>query len=280
MSALFIRAQHLAPQHGLSKLAGRIADSRAPWLKQRLIERFISAYDVDMTEAAQRAADYPTFNAFFTRALKPGARPLADAASHVLSPADGAISQIGPIAGGRIVQAKARDYTVAELLGGDTASAARFEGGRFVTIYLSPKDYHRVHMPADGTLRATRYVPGDLFSVNAVTADGVERLFARNERLACLFDSPLGSMGSVMVGAMIVAGIETVWSGRLQPHGKAVEQRSYSDGPKFAAGDEMGRFYLGSTVVLLFEPGRVDWLPELALGNAVRMGQAIGRRLT
>jgi phosphatidylserine decarboxylase len=279
MSALFIRAQHLAPQHGLSKLAGRLADSTAPWLKQRLIERFIATYGVDMTEAAQPAQDYPTFNAFFTRALKPGARPLADAASHVLSPADGAISQIGPIAGGRIVQAKARDYTVAELLGGDNGSAARFEGGRFVTIYLSPKDYHRVHMPADGLLRATRYVPGDLFSVNAVTADGVERLFARNERLACLFDSPLGRMASVMVGAMIVAGIETVWSGRVQPHGKAVEQRLYRDGPGFAAGDEMGRFYLGSTVVLLFEPGKVEWLPELAPGSTVRMGRPIGRRL-
>lgn len=279
MSRTFIPAQHLAPQHGLSKLAGRIADSTVPWLKQRLIERFIDAYDVDMRDAAEPPSAYPSFNAFFTRALKPGARPLADADRFVLSPADGAVSQAGPIAGGRIVQAKARDYSVAELLGGDPEHAARFDGGRFVTIYLSPKDYHRVHMPADGTLRQTRYVPGDLFSVNGVTAEGVERLFARNERLACLFDTPLGAMASVMVGAMIVAGIETVWSGRVTPHGRAVEEARFADGPSFKAGDEMGRFYLGSTVVLLFEPRNVEWLPELAPGRAVRMGQAIGRRL-
>ena len=279
MPAAFIRLQHLTPQHALSRLVGRFADSTVPALKNTLIKRFIDTYDVDMSEAAEPADAYPTFNAFFTRGLKPAARPLGDAARFVLSPADGAVSQVGPVAGGRIVQAKARDYSVAELLGGDAANAARFEGGRFVTIYLSPRDYHRVHMPADGALRSTRYVPGDLFSVNAVTADGVDRLFARNERLAAVFDTPLGAMASVMVGAMIVAGIETVWSGRLQPHGKAVEQRSFSDGPKLAAGDEMGRFYLGSTVVLLFEPGKVDWLPELAAGSSVRMGQPIGRLL-
>ena len=279
MSAAFIRLQHLTPQHALSRLVGRFADSTVPGVKNTLIKRFIDAYDVDMREAAEPASTYPTFNAFFTRALKPGARPLGDAAQFVLSPADGAVSQLGAIEGGRIVQAKGRDYSVAELLGGDSANAARFDGGRFVTIYLSPKDYHRVHMPADGTLRSTRYVPGDLFSVNAVTADGVDRLFARNERLAAVFDTPLGAMASVMVGAMIVAGIETVWSGRLQPHGKAVEQRSYNDGPKLEAGDEMGRFYLGSTVVLLFEPGKVEWLPDLVPGSTVRMGQPIGRRL-
>ena len=279
MSAAFIRLQHLTPQHALSRLVGRFADSTVPGVKNTLIKRFIDAYDVDMREAAEPASAYPTFNAFFTRALKPGARPLGDAAQYVLSPADGAVSQLGPVEDGRIVQAKGRDYSVAELLGGDTANAVRFEGGRFVTIYLSPRDYHRVHMPAEGTLRSTRYVPGDLFSVNAVTADGVDRLFARNERLAAVFDTPLGAMASVMVGAMIVAGIETVWRGRLQPHGKTVEQRSYSDGPKFAAGDEMGRFYLGSTVVLLFEPRKVDWLRDLAPGSSVRMGQPIGRRV-
>lgn len=279
MSAAFIRLQHLTPQHALSRLVGRFADSTVPGVKNTLIKRFIAAYDVDMSEAAEPASAYPTFNAFFTRALKPGARPLGDAARYVLSPADGAISQLGPVEDGRIVQAKGRDYSVAELLGGDGANAARFDGGRFVTIYLSPRDYHRVHMPADGTLRSTRYVPGDLFSVNAVTADGVDRLFARNERLAAVFDTPLGAMASVMVGAMIVAGIETVWSGRLQPHGKAVEQRTFADGPAFAAGDEMGRFYLGSTVVLLFEADKVEWLSELTPGSTLRIGQPIGRRL-
>lgn len=232
-----------------------------------------------MSEAAEPASAYPTFNAFFTRALRPGARPLADAGRFILSPADGAVSQVGPVAKGRIVQAKAHDYSVATLLGGDAAEAARFEGGRFVTIYLSPRDYHRVHMPADGVLAATRYVPGDLFSVNAVTADGVENLFARNERLACLFDTPLGRVASVMVGAMIVAGVETVWSGRVAPHGHAVEHCAFNGGPAFAAGDEMGRFYLGSTVVLLFEPGRIEWLDTLVPGATVRMGEAIARRL-
>ncbi|MFA9201060.1 MAG: archaetidylserine decarboxylase, partial [Cypionkella sp.] len=261
------------------KIAGRVADSTAPWLVRPLVRRFIDTYGVDMGEAAEPAEAYPSFNAFFTRALKPGARPLADAERFILSPADGAVSQAGPIAGGRIVQAKARDYSVAELLAGDPAHAARFEGGRFATIYLSPRDYHRVHMPVAGTLRQTRYVPGDLFSVNAVTAEGVERLFARNERLACLFDTPLGMVGLVMVGAMIVAGVETVWGGRQAAHGRAIEERAFADGPRFVAGDEIGRFYLGSTVVLLFEPGRIEWLPELAPGATVRMGQAIATRL-
>ncbi|MGN3974479.1 archaetidylserine decarboxylase [Tsuneonella sp. SYSU-LHT278] len=279
MSSAFIRLQHLAPQHALSKLAGRFADSTTPWIRDLLIRRFIAAYDVDMGEAAEPADAYPTFNAFFTRALKPGSRPLADAEQFVLSPADGVVSQAGPVADGRIVQAKARDYSVAELLACDAADAHRFDGGRFVTIYLSPRDYHRVHMPAAGTLRQTRYVPGDLFSVNGVTAEGVERLFARNERLACLFDGPPGRFASVMVGAMIVAGVETVWSGRVQPHGKVIDARDFAAGPQFAAGDEMGRFYLGSTVVLLFEPGTVEWLDGIAAGTAVRMGQAIGRRL-
>ncbi|WP_120716714.1 archaetidylserine decarboxylase [Tsuneonella amylolytica] len=279
MSKLFIRAQHLVPQHALSKLAGRFADSRNPLVRDTLIRRFAAAYDVDMAEAERPLVAYETFNDFFTRALRPGARPLVDAQRFVLSPADGAVSQIGPIAGGRIVQAKARDYTVAELLGGDTEDASRFEGGRFATIYLSPKDYHRVHMPAAGTLKRTVYVPGDLFSVNGVTAEGVDRLFARNERLACRFEGDLGSFASVMVGAMIVAGIATVWGGRVQPHGREVVGAEIPEGRDFAAGDEMGRFYLGSTVVLLFEPGRIEWLDDLGPGSTVRMGQAIGMRL-
>ncbi|WP_246844798.1 archaetidylserine decarboxylase [Altererythrobacter sp. TH136] len=233
-----------------------------------------------MSEAAEPAEAYPSFNAFFTRPLKPGARPLADANDQVLCPADGAISEIGAIANGRMVQAKGRDYTVAALLAGNAEAADRFEGGRFVTIYLSPKDYHRVHMPADGTLRSARYVPGDLFSVNAVTAGGVDGLFARNERLACLFDTPLGTMASVMVGAMIVAGVETVWSGRVAPHGRSLIEEAIPQNLRLSAGDEMGRFYLGSTVILLFEPGRVEWLPDLKPGNTVRMGQALARRLS
>ena len=279
MSSAFIALQHLLPQHALSRLAGRIANSRRPWLRDRLIRRFAAAYAVDLSEAARQIGQFASFNDFFTRELKPGARPLADAEQFILSPADGAISQCGTITAGRILQAKGRDYSVAEILGGDAAEAARFEGGTWMTIYLSPRDYHRVHMPAAGTLAATTYLPGKLFSVNTATADGVDRLFARNERLACLFDGPDGRFASIMVGAMIVAGIDTVWPSKHRTHSPELLQQDFGGtGPALAAGAEMGRFYLGSTVVLLFEPGRVEWLEGLEAGTALRMGQAIGRR--
>jgi len=183
MPSAFVALQHIVPQHTLSRLAGRLAASQRPWLRDRLIRRFVAAYDVDLGEAARGIGQFASFNDFFARELKRGARPLADAGAFILSPADGAISQLGAITAGRIVQAKGRDYSVAELLGTNlgtgAAAAARFEGGRFMTIYLSPRDYHRVHMPAAGTLAATAYLPGVLFSVNQATAAGVERLFAR-----------------------------------------------------------------------------------------------------
>jgi len=280
MSAAFIALQHVLPQHALSRLAGSLAASENAWLRDRLIRRFVAAYGVDLSEAARGIGQFTSFNDFFTRELKPGARPLADAAAFILSPADGAISQLGPITGGRIIQAKGRDYSVAELLACDAGEAARFEGGQFMTVYLSPKDYHRVHMPAAGTLEATTYIPGDLYSVNTATAQGVDRLFARNERLSCRFDGPDGHFASVMVGAMIVAGIDTVWPNTFRTHASAPVRETFAGaGHAFAAGDEMGRFYLGSTVVLVFEPGRVEWLAELAAGTPLRMGQAIGRRL-
>ncbi len=278
MPSTFIRLQHLAPQHMISRLAGRFASSEAPWIKDRLIRRFIDTYEVDMAEAARPVEAYTSFNDFFTRELKEGARALADASAHVLSPADGAISQIGRITDGRIFQAKGHEFTTAELLGGAKESAAHFDGGHFATIYLSPKDYHRVHMPAEGDLRATRYIPGDLFSVNRETAENVENLFARNERLACLFDGPKSAFASVMVGAMIVAGIETVWGGREEAHSGQPVHLGFSEGThRLSAGAEMGRFFLGSTVVLLFEPSKVEWDAELTAGSPVRMGQAIGR---
>ena len=280
MSSPFIWLQHILPHHAVSRSAGALASSEVPWLKDRLIRRFIAAYDVDMREAARGIEEYRSFNDFFTRELKPGARPLGDAGQFILSPADGAISQIGRIEDGRIFQAKGRHFTAAQLLGGDAEAAARFEGGAFATIYLSPRDYHRVHMPAAGSLMSSTYVPGDLFSVNQVTAENVDGLFARNERLACLFDGPDGSFASVMVGAMIVAGIETVWSGLEETHSPKLKRREFASGEKeFAAGDEMGRFILGSTVVLLFEPGRVEWLPDFKPGDTVRMGQPLARRL-
>jgi phosphatidylserine decarboxylase len=281
MSAAFIALQHLVPQHALSRLAGSLATSETPWLRDMLIRRFVAAYGVNLDEAARGIGEFASFNDFFTRELKPGARPLADAAKFILSPADGAVSQLGPVSGGRIIQAKGRDYSVAEILGAGAEDAARFEGGNFITIYLSPKDYHRVHMPASGTLAKTSYIPGDLFSVNTATAEGVDRLFARNERLSCRFDGPDGHFASIMVGAMIVAGIDTVWPNQFRTHAEAPVHEDFArQGRSFAAGDEMGRFYLGSTVVLLFEPGRVAWREDLKPGDPLRMGEALGQRLT
>ncbi|WP_235902149.1 archaetidylserine decarboxylase [Pontixanthobacter gangjinensis] len=233
-----------------------------------------------MAESERGLDQFSSFNDFFTRSLKPGSRPLADAATEVLSPADGAVSQLGTIKQGRIFQAKGQSYTATELLGGDAALAAKFDGGSFMTIYLSPSDYHRVHMPVGGSLNSTAYIPGELFSVNTVTAENVPRLFSRNERLSCVFDTDHGSVASVMVGAMIVASIETVWSGLVTPHRKSIDIQQFGGAagpaPKLAAGAEMGRFLLGSTVVLLFEPGKVHWSPELKAGHTLRMGQSIG----
>ncbi len=279
MPSPFILLQHIAPQHTLSRLAGALASSEQPWLRDRLIRRFVAAYGVDLAEAARGIGQFASFNDFFTRELRGGARPLADSAEFILSPADGAVSQLGTITQGRIFQAKGRDFTAAELLGQSAEVAARFEGGSFITIYLSPKDYHRVHMPAAGVLQSTAYIPGDLFSVNGATAEGVDRLFARNERLACLFDGPDGAFASVMVGAMIVAGIDTVWPHRFAGHERSVVREDFTaDARHFSGGEEMGRFYLGSTVVLLFEPPRTAWLDGLKAGDPLRMGQAIGTR--
>lgn len=279
MPSPFILFQHVLPQHALSRLAGALAASEQPWIKDRLIRRFVDAYNVDMSDAARTIDQFASFNDFFTRELKPGTRPLADASEFILSPADGAISQLGTITQGRIFQAKGRDFTAAEILSLGPEAAERFEGGAFITIYLSPRDYHRVHMPAGGKLQSTAYVPGELFSVNQQTAEGVDRLFARNERLSCLFDRPDGAFASIMVGAMIVAGIDTVWPHRFCGHARDVVREDFANGAiELAAGAEMGRFYLGSTVVLLFEPGRVAWLEDLRAGDTTRMGQAIGRR--
>lgn len=279
MTSLFVLLQHIAPQHALSRLAGALASSERVPLKDWMIRRFAAAYGVDMAEAAREFSQFVSFNDFFTRELRAGARPLADSAQFILSPADGTISQLGTITGGRIFQAKGRGFSSAELLGLGAETAARFEGGAFMTIYLSPRDYHRVHMPAPGRLVATAYIPGDLFSVNGTTAEQVDRLFARNERLGCLFDGPDGSFASVMVGAMIVAGIDTVWPHRFTGHGRCLVREDFSEEAwDFEAGDEMGQFHLGSTVVLLFEPGCTEWLEGLHPGSVLRMGQAIFRR--
>ena len=276
---LFIALQHLIPQHLLSRGTGWLAATRIKTIKNTFISRFAKAYDVNMAEAAEEnPLAYENFNAFFTRALKPGARPIAAGAKTVACPADGAISQIGGIFQDRIFQAKGHDYGVAALLGGDDERARPFIGGHFATVYLSPKDYHRAHMPFTGRLREMIYVPGDLYSVNAATAGNVDNLFARNERLVCLFDTAAGPMAVVLVGAMIVAGIATVWAGDIKPHGRHVTVSSYQhENITLQKGDELGRFYLGSTAIVLFGPNVVDWSENLAPGSAVRMGDVFGQ---
>ena len=279
---LFIALQHLLPQHLLSRGLGVLANSRLQPLKDWLIRRFIAHFAVDMSEAAEPdPAVYPHFNAFFTRALRDGTRPVDAAPQALTSPADGAVSQLGAIEDGRIFQAKGHWFSAAELLA-DPAEARLFEDGSFATIYLSPRDYHRVHMPLAGCLRAMRYVPGKLFSVNQLTAESVPGLFARNERLVCLFDTEHGPLAMVLVGAMVVAGIETVWTGAVTPAGRQVLTLDFTLDPAARSldkGAEMGRFQLGSTVVLLLARDAAGWDDALAAGAPLRMGQRIGTLL-
>nr|WP_288454197.1 archaetidylserine decarboxylase [uncultured Pseudomonas sp.] len=279
---LFILSQHLIPHHLLSRLIGCAAQCRAAWFKNRLIGWFAKQYQVDMSEAQVEDLNaYEHFNAFFTRALKEGARPLDNTPGAVLCPADGAISQLGRIEHGRVFQAKGHSYSVTELLGGDSERAAPFMGGDFATVYLSPKDYHRVHMPLAGTLREMIYVPGRLFSVNQTTAENVPELFARNERVVCLFDTERGPMAVVLVGAMIVASIETVWAGLITPPKRELKTVRYDEaarGPvNLEKGAELGRFKLGSTAIVLFGPEQVKWAEELGANSPVRMGQLLGQ---
>ena len=257
---------------------GVLASARGGRLTQAVIRRFVARYGVDMGEAADpRIESYASFNDFFTRPLRAGARPLAPA--DYVCPVDGAISQFGPIARDQIFQAKGHAYSTRALLAGDAALAAEFENGLFATLYLSPRDYHRIHMPCAGRLQRMVYVPGDLFSVNPVTARGVPGLFARNERVVCLFDTVRGPLALVLVGATIVGSMATVWHGVVNPpRPGAVRRFDYADRPvDLARGAEMGRFLLGSTVVLLWPRGTLRFNPGWAPGGAVRMGEAMGR---
>ena len=279
MNTLFILIQYLIPHHLLSRLTGLLAASETRWLKNLFILRFIAAYRVNMSEAAEPdPRQYSCFNTFFTRALKPGARPFAPAPNAVLSPADGAISAIGAIHDDMVFQAKGHTFSLTALLGGDSQRAAPFRNGSFATVYLSPKDYHRVHIPLGGTLREMIYVPGRLFSVNQTTAENIPGLFARNERAVCLFDTPNGPMAVVLVGAMIVAAIETVWAGKVAPAPGGLQVTDYryaTPRVQLNKGDELGRFLLGSTAIVLFGPGVVTWRADLGSGAAVRMGEQI-----
>ena len=270
--------QHPLPHHFLSRIVHALMRSTAlPALRLAFMRWFVGRFGVVLADAAEPALEaYPSFNAFFTRALRPGARPISPEPDAVASPADSCVSQAGAIEAGRVFQAKGRGFSAIELLGGSAADAVPFAAGSFATLYLSPKDYHRVHMPLDGELRAMVHVPGRLFSVSPTTTRGVDRLFARNERVAFLFDTAAGRMAYVMVGALFVSSIETAWNGRVTPpHGHEAGGYTPMTPVVLMRGREMGRFNMGSTVILLFEAGRVGWDPALVPEAALRVGQRI-----
>ncbi len=276
---LFVWLQYILPQHGLSRLVLAATRVRARWFKNALIRGFLELYDIDMRDAVEsEPLRYASFNEFFTRALRPETRPLAPDAHAIVSPVDGTISECGDIAGDLLLQAKGSLYTLSDLLAGRTW-AQRFAGGSFATIYLAPYNYHRVHMPLSGRLEQTWFVPGRLFSVNALTARCVPRLFARNERIVTLFDSDAGAFALVLVGALNVGSMATVWAGDITPAARRVITQLPPQSVNLEKGAELGRFNMGSTVILLFEPRRVRWLAHLRAGVTVRLGQAIGNLL-
>ena len=273
---IFIQTQKVVPQQQLSRVVGKVAASENPIIKNIVIQAFKAQYGIDMSIAEQTdALKYKSFNEFFTRALKDGVRDIDQDASSIVSPADGAISQLGKIQNGDVFQAKGQSFSVDKLIG-DTQLATPFVNGEFATVYLSPKDYHRVHMPFAGTLTETLYIPGELFPVNQTTAENIPGLFARNERMVCLFDTELGRMAVVLVGAMIVAGIETVATGKVKPTGR-IELHHHN--LALEKGAELGRFYLGSTAVVLFEKDKMNWDAQFQANSAVVMGEALGHTI-
>lgn len=274
----------LLPHQLLSRLVRSVTRWQIPWLKNPLIRVFIRHFKVDMSEAvAANAEDYADFNSFFTRALKPAARSWPDDTQAIVSPVDGCVSQAGDIHYDRLIQAKGRDYSLSALLGDNRANTVDFENGKFITLYLSPRDYHRIHMPCQGRLLETTYVPGRLFSVAPHTVRAIPGLFTRNERLVTLFDTPVGPMALIMVGAIFVSCMETVWSGVVNPSmGMRLQQTRFkqADSPAvdLLRGEEMGRFNMGSTVILLFGPQQIDWIESLQPGSPVQLGQRLGNR--
>ena len=270
----------ILPQHLLAAGMHRLARSTTPWLKDLLIRQISRRYGMNMAEAEQSdLSSYPSFNAFFTRALKTDARPLAE--GMVISPADGRVSQIGEIDGESLVQAKGHDFELLALLAGDKQKTALFRDGLFATIYLSPKDYHRVHMPFAGTLQSMTFVPGDLFSVSNATTQLVSGLFARNERVICHFDTAVGPMAVILVGAIFVGSMDTVWHGEVRGERGQPTKWVYrgDDRRQFQAGEEMGRFNMGSTVIVLLPEGAATWETDIGPGDEVTLGQALGQPL-
>ena len=273
---LAVMPQYLLPKRVLTELAGRFANLRAGALAHAVIRKFVAHYGVDMAEAAEpRIESYATFNDFFTRPLRPGVRPIADAA--FVCPVDAAISQFGPIENDQIFQAKGHSYSTRALVGGDQELAHRFDHGHFATLYLAPKDYHRIHMPCAGRLTRMIYVPGELFSVNPITACHVPGLFARNERVVCVFETAFGPFINVLVGATIVGSVATVWHGVVNPpRTRDIRAWRYTDqNIVLGKGEEMGRFLLGSTVVMLFPRNVVTFVPDWAPTRPVRLGEAM-----
>jgi phosphatidylserine decarboxylase len=279
---LFVAMQHALPQHFLSRIVLRVTRIRLWPVKNLLIRSFLRGFKVNMSEAAQpNPLHYPSFNAFFTRALRHGARATDIDPGALVSPVDGTVSQIGRLDGSKLLQAKGHDYTLEALLDGAPEWAQRFTGGAFATLYLAPYNYHRIHMPIAGTLRAAWFVPGKLFSVNAVTAAAVPGLFAKNERVVCVFEDGPRAFAMVLVGALFVGSIATVWHGDVaprSPHQRADLPLDTSRSPlKLSKGAEMGRFNMGSTVILLTPPDLVNWLPKFATGSRVEVGQMLAR---
>lgn len=274
---------YLLPHHALSRIMHAITRSEIHWWKTAFTRWFVHQFKVDMSLALEPNLDsYPSFNAFFTRALRSDARPIVADENLWVCPVDGAVSQLGSIKNGRIFQAKGQDYTLLELLGNDSEKARLFEDGSFATLYLSPRDYHRIHIPCDGRLTAMSHIPGQLFSVSPSTVRAVPRLFARNERVVAYFDTDAGPLAMVMVGAIFVASIETVWAGEVTPPaGQQIRHWDYdSKDPvyQFQKGDEIGRFNMGSTVILLSAKNAIDWLDNIQATTSIQMGQALARR--
>ncbi|MFM7800429.1 MAG: archaetidylserine decarboxylase [Planctomycetota bacterium] len=282
----FVALQHVLPQHTISRIVHAAARSQTPWFKDLLIDAFMRGFAPDLSDAVRtEPRSYESFNAFFTRALQPDARPLPTEADALACPVDGTVSELGDIDDDRLLQAKGRHYTLGALLAGREDWVARFRGGRFATIYLAPYNYHRIHMAWPGTLRDAWFVPGRLFSVNRTTADGVANLFARKERVNLLFEDHGLHHALLMIGALNVGSMETVWHGEVAPRRPRrldrlpVAPLGGGDPYALGRGDEVARFNMGSTVILLFPPGAVEWRAGLASGTTVRMGETIGRRL-
>lgn len=281
---LKVNLQYVTPKHLLSRLVGKLAEAEMGSVTTFFIKTFIKQYNVDMTEALyEDPTHYRSFNAFFTRPLKPDARSIDDNDNVLIHAVDGTVSQFGDINSDSIFQAKGHDFSLTTLLGGKPEIAAPFKNGKFATIYLAPRDYHRIHMPVEGTLTDMIYVPGELFSVNPLTAQNIPGLFARNERVVALFDTPVGKMAMVLVGATIVASIETVWSGTVTPPaGKNVQHWSYEKDSEAAVklekGAELGRFKLGSTIVVCFEKDMIEF-EDMAPGMVTRLGVPMANML-